>query len=355
MSGVLALITAFLGSALCAPIIIAWYKANNWVDDPQTHLHAKVTHTTAVPRGGGLVVLFGILLASIFWLQWDQYLWAILAGAIVLGVVGWWDDVKDISPKLRLALNVLAALAVIGSGIGIAYISNPFGGGVIHLDWPRINYFLFGEARTIWVLSDIFALLFIVWNMNIVNWSKGVDGQLPGFVTVSFLLLSLVAGKFLDDPTTFGTYLLTLICAGAFAGLLVWNWHPQKMMPGYGAGSLAGYFLAILAILSGAKVAAVAMVLAIPTADAVFTIVRRLYRGKTPFLGDRGHLHHKLLDVYGWSVPTIALFYSFSSLFFGLLALNLNTFGKLISLIFAGILVIALQVEAKRRTTRSKE
>lgn len=354
MTGLFAYLTAVVASIAIAPIVIAWYRAHGWVDDPQTHIHAKVTHTQAVPRGGGLVVLVGILLASVFWLRWDSYLWTIMAGALLLGIVGWWDDIKDISPKVRLVANILAAILVIGSGIGIAYVSHPFQAGVIDLSWPRWNVLLFGEVRTLWLLADIFALVFIVWNMNIVNWSKGVDGQLPAFVTVSFLVMSLVAGKFLDDPTTFGTYILTLICAGAFTGLLVWNWYPQKMMPGYGAGSLAGYFLAILAILSGAKVAAVVMVLAIPTADAVFTIARRLYRGKTPLLGDRGHLHHKLLDVYGWGVPSIAIFYSASSLIFGLLALHLNTIGKLISLMFAGILVVSLQVEAKRRSIRSK-
>lgn len=353
MIGVLAALTAFTISALVAPLVIAWYSRRGWVDDPQTHKHAKVTHRQPVPRGGGLVVLAGILLASVFWLHWDFYLWAIMAGAVLLALVGWWDDITDSSPKFRLATNILAGLIVIGSGIGIAYISHPFQPGVIHLDWPRLEFMFLGEWRSLWVLSDVFALFFIVWNMNIVNWSKGVDGQLPSFVTVSFLVLSLVAGKFLDDPTTFGTYLLTLICAGAFAGLLMWNWYPQKMMPGYGAGSLAGYFLAILAILSGAKVAAVVMVLAIPTADAVFTIARRLYRGKSPFLGDRGHLHHKLLDVYSWNIPSIAIFYSVSSLVFGLLALYLNTTGKLISILFAGILVVGLQVEAKRRTTQT--
>ncbi len=355
MMGLLAALTAFAVSALTAPLIISWYSRNGWVDDPKTHTHAKVTHQNAVPRGGGLVVLLGILTASIFWLAWDSYLWAIMSGAVLLALVGWWDDVKDISPKVRLVANVIAALIVIGSGIGIAYISHPFQPGVIHLDWPRLEFTLFGEWRSVWMLSDLLALLFIVWNMNIVNWSKGVDGQLPAFVAVSFLVLSLVAGQFLADPTTFGTYVLTLICAGAFSGLLIWNWFPQKMMPGYGAGSLAGYFLAILAILSGAKVAAVVMTLAIPTADAIFTIARRLYRGKSPFLGDRGHLHHKLLDVYSWNIPSIAIFYSASSLFFGLLALYLNTMGKLLSVMFAGILVIALQVEAKRRSGQASK
>lgn len=353
MTGIAVFFTAFLIATLVAPLVIYFYTRRGWLDDPFSHPHAKVLHTKPVPRGGGIVVYVALLLASILWLQWDVYLVAIMIGTTLLMMVGVWDDVVDIHPGIRLITGMIAALMVIGAGIGIAYISNPFGPGVIHLNNPQLQFWLMGQMRSIWVLADLFALLFIVWSMNSVNWSKGVDGQLPAFVTTSFLLLSLVAGKFIDDPTTFDTYALTLICAGAFAGLLVWNWYPQKIMPGYGAGSIAGFLLAIVAILSGAKVAAVVMVLAIPMADAVFTIARRLYRKKAPYWGDRGHLHHKLLDVYGWPIPAIATFYSASSLFFGILALYLDSFGKLLSIIFAGILVVALQVEAKRRTTRA--
>jgi UDP-GlcNAc:undecaprenyl-phosphate GlcNAc-1-phosphate transferase len=119
------------------------------------------------------------------------------------------------------------------------------------------------------------------------------------------------------------------------------------MMPGYGAGSLAGFFLSILAILSGAKVATTLMVLAVPTADAIFTIGRRVLAGKSPFWGDRGHLHHKLLDVLGWGKRRIAVFYWISSLVLGLLSLYLNTWGKIITLIIVTSLVFGFLIWAK--------
>ncbi len=351
MITIFSFLTAFIISIISGYLVINWYKKNNWLDDPKKHIHIKNTHLQPIPRGGGIVVFSAIFLASIFWLNWDTYLVSIMMGALILTIVGWWDDVADIHPFIRLGANLLASLIVIFSGIGIAYITNPLG-GVIFLNWPSIEIAWLANQRPFWLIADSLALLFIIWNMNIVNWSKGVAGQLPAFVMTSFLVLSLVAGKFLDDPTNFDSYLLTLICAGAFAGLLFWNWHPQKMMPGYGAGTLAGYFLAIIAIISGAKVAAVVMVLAIPTADAIFTIARRIYRKKPPYWGDRGHLHHKLMDQFGWSPALISVFYSASSLFFGLLALYLPSWGKLISLAIAGILVLGLQIEAKRRSLR---
>ena len=345
---------SLLASSVIAPLVIAWYRSHSWLDDPATHTHAKVVHNRAVPRGGGLVVFFGVLIGSAALLHFDLYLVAILLGAALLTLVGWLDDVYDIHPAYRLLSGALASLLVISVGIGIGYVSNPFGPGVIHLDTIQWHFWFLGKQRVLWVLSDLFALFFLVWNMNIVNWSKGVDGQLPAFVTISLLFISVLAGTFAGDPTNFGTQQLALIVAGSFAGLLIWNWYPQKMMPGYGAGSLAGYFLGVLAILSGAKVAMVLMVLAIPTADAVFAIARRIYRGKSPFWGDRGHLHHKLLDVYGWSKPAIASFYAGSSLVMGLLSLVLPTFLKLVALGICGLLVVGLQVEAKRRLTRRK-
>ncbi|MCA9370068.1 MAG: undecaprenyl/decaprenyl-phosphate alpha-N-acetylglucosaminyl 1-phosphate transferase [Pseudomonadales bacterium] len=324
--------TALLVSALTAPVVIKFYRRYGWVDDPATNTHEKVLHTRSVPRGGGIVVFAGLLFACALFLQVDKYLIAILLGALILTVTGVIDDIYDISPTVRLVIGVLVALIVVGSGIGIAYISNPFGPSVIHLDQPQWELYLLGKTRTIWILSDLFALFFIVWNMNIVNWSKGVDGQMPGFVSIALIMVGILSSSFLDDPTQFHTASLAFIAAGAFSGLLLWNWHPQKMMPGYGAGSLAGYLLAVTAILSGAKVATTLMVLAIPTADALFTLLRRIIAGKSPLQGDRGHLHHLLLDIYGWSKPRIALFYWMTSLGLGLLSLTLNTTGKVVVL-----------------------
>jgi len=270
-------------------------------------------------------------------------------GASLLTIVGVIDDVLDLSPYFRLLTGLLASLIVVGAGIGIAYISNPFGEGVIHLNQPQLVFNLFGENRSLWLLSSTFAIFFILWNMNIINWAKGMDGQLPGFVAVSCLFIALLANRFADAPTQFNVANLALIVAGAFTGFLLWNFYPQKIMPGYGAGSLAGYFLSVLAILSGAKVATTLMVLAIPTADGLFTIARRLLAGKSPFWGDRGHLHHKLMDYYGWGKRRIAIFYIISSATLGILSLYLSTTGKIIAILTTTFIVFAFLIYSKLR------
>ena len=112
---------------------------------------------------------------------------------------------------------------------------------------------------------------------------------------------------------------------------------PTKIMAGYGAGSLAGFYLAILSILSGAKVATALLVLAIPTIDACFVIARRLTNGKSPLWGDRGHLHHRLMDL-GWGKRRIAAFYWLSTAILGLASLQLNSEQKFYTIIGAVVL-----------------
>jgi UDP-GlcNAc:undecaprenyl-phosphate/decaprenyl-phosphate GlcNAc-1-phosphate transferase len=346
----LSFILPFILALGLTPLVIKLYQRYKWVDDPQYQKHAKKLHSRAVPRGGGLVIFFAVIVAALFLLETDRYLIAIMAGALLLTVVGFLDDLYDLHPLTRLVAGLGAGLLVVGSGIGIAYITNPFGTGVIHLDQPQLVITLFGRERGIWLLADLFALVFILWNMNIVNWSKGVDGQMPGFVAIAALFIGLLSTRFLDDPTQFNTAFLAFIVSGAFAGFLFWNWYPQKIMPGYGAGSLAGYFLSVLAILSGAKVATALMVLGVPTADAIFTILRRLRAGKSPLWGDRGHLHHKLLDVLHWGRRRIAVFYWLCSLILGILSLYLETWGKIMVMSLVFLLVFCFLVWAKLKS-----
>ncbi len=324
MSFVLFLLSSFV-SIVIGAFTIYFYKKNKWIDDPKKNKHIKTTHTKPVPRGGGFVVGLTILIVSIIFLNIDKYIIAILISTIILILVGFLDDLFDIHPLIRLFIGFFVASIVVFSGLNINYIAHPFNSQIINLNLP-INL----NNLKILDLSNILTILYIVWTMNIINWSKGVDGQLPGFTTITLLILALTQGQFADKITEFNITYLTFITAGAFLGLLFWNWEPQTMMPGYGAGSLAGFMLAVLSILNGMKFTTTIMVLAIPMADGVFTIVRRIVHKKMPFWGDRGHLHHKLFDVYKFSKSQIAIFYILTSLILGLLSFVLQIKQKLV-------------------------
>ncbi len=330
--------------ALVATLVVKRiYETFKWLDDPKTSTHAKVIHTRAVPRGGGLAVFGSILLASIFFLPLDHHVLAMLAGGCIITLIGVWDDLKDMNPYLRLLLGFVAAGIVVGSGVNIPFITNPLQGGVIDFGSLSLTSGATGLTINSSLLANLFAIVWIVWCMNMVNWSKGLDGQLPGIVVIAALVIALLSFRFSQDVTQWKVSLLAAIVAGAYLGFLPWNMYPQRMMPGYGGGALAGFFLAILSILSGAKLATLMIVLAVPMFDALYVMIRRIMSGKSPVWGDRSHFHHKLLDL-GWSKQAVALFYWLVTLGLGLFSLQLNSKQKLFTIlmllcIFGGILL----------------
>lgn len=342
MSLINLLLPAFLSAIIAliaTPLVIRLYRHHHWLDDPKGQTHPKVIHRYPVPRGGGLAIYAAILLTSLIFLPLDKHLLGILLGGLVLMITGLLDDIYNLNPYLRLGLGGLAAGLVVLSGIGVAYVSNPLSAGtVINLSQPQIPIFFLGKLRTIWIWADLLALIWIVGTMNFVNWSKGLDGQLPGIVVVSAIVIGLLSLRFVDDVTQWPVIILAFILAGAYLGFLPYNFYPQKIMPGYGAGGLAGYFLAVLAILSGAKLATAILVLGVPLIDAVYTVLRRLAKGRSPVWGDRGHLHHKLMNL-GWGKRRIAVAYWLVSAALGFIALQLNSQQKLYTLILLGVII----------------
>ena len=248
------------------------------------------------------------------------------------------DDKYDLNPALRLVIQFIAAGIPIAAGVGIAFINNPLG-GLIDLSHPQISFAILGNTHSIWVLSDIFAVVWIVFMMNMLNMgAKGIDGQLPGVVTIASITIAILSLKYSADITQWPIILLAAITAGAYFGFLPWNFYPQKIMPSYSGSTLAGYLLAVLSILSTTKVGALLVVLGVPLIDTGYTIIRRIASGKSPLWGDRGHLHHRLLD-YGLSKRQVVYFYWITTAVLGFLAVNLNSSLKLYTIVGVGVFV----------------
>ncbi len=339
-----AFLSALLVSFFSTPLTILLFKKLNILDDPAKHRPAKnQVHQYPVPRGGGIPLFLG-LLSALFFLPLDQHLKGILAAILIALITGLVDDIFQgkIHPLVRLSGNFLSAGAIVFAGIGIPFINNPLG-GIIRLDTPRVCFVFLGQSRCIWLIADSLALLWIVWCMNFVGWSGGVEGQLPGIVTIAALTIAGLSLKFSADITQWPVIILALILSGSYLGFLPWNFYPQKIMPGYSGKTIAGLMLAVLSILSTAKVATLMLVLAIPLIDAVYLVTKRIASGKSPVWGNREHFHHRLLDL-GWSKKRIAVFYWLITLLLGILALNLNSKQKLYTMfmlifIFIGIIL----------------
>jgi len=355
----LALIPGVVATGLAyfsTPWVIKLARKLGIIDDPKKNIHIKVTHTYPVPRMGGVATFIAIFISSLIFLPADKHLVGILVGASIVTLVGILDDKFNLNPYLRLGAGFLAVGAPIAAGIGIAFISKP-GGGIIDLSHPQISFLLFGKTRSIWILADIFAFLWIVFIMNMLNMgAKGIDGQLPGVVVVSAITIATLSLKFSADITQWPVIILASILAGAYLGFLPWNFYPQKIMPGYAGSTLAGYLLAILSILSTTKVGVLMVVLGVPLIDTGYTITRRILSGKSPVWGDRGHLHHRLLDI-GWGKRRIAIFYWLITLSLGILALNLNTSSKLYTMVGISLAVGALIIwlTYRPKVTNSKK
>ncbi len=318
---------------------IKMYTSLGWLDKSTKKDHPKNNHERPVPRGGGIPIYFSLLMVIGLFKMINPAVIAIFGGGLILLILGILDDVFDLNPYLRLVLGIVAAMIVVGAGISIKYVSNPLGGEVIHLDKWQIVYQVGETKKSIPVIGGIVTILWILWSMNFVNMgAKGLDGQLPGVVVVASIVMGLLGFRFINDPNTWLSIFLAFALAGAYLGFLFFNFYPQKIMPGWGGGSLAGYFLSIIAILSGTKLATALIVLGVPLADVSYAIIRRIKAGKSPVWGDDKHLHHYLLKM-GWSKRKIAIFYWIVTALLGLIALHLKSEAKLYAIMLVGISV----------------
>jgi UDP-GlcNAc:undecaprenyl-phosphate/decaprenyl-phosphate GlcNAc-1-phosphate transferase len=332
----LPLITAFLITTIITPISIALIKKMGLLDDPATHKHPGIIHKKIIPRGGGIPLFVGIALAGMFFLPPSNTVIALFIAGLIALLIGVADDKYDISPYIRFLGNIIVALIVVKSGITIPFITNPFG-GILYLNLIVLPLNFLGIHFSI-ALSDIIAMLWIIWVMNMLNWSKGVDGQMPGIVAISAITIGLLSLRFAGSDSFSKISLdLSFLIAGASLGFLIFNFHPAKIFPGYGATAVY-LLLSAASILSGAKLATAILVMGIPMVDGLFTIIRRLLSGRSPFWHDKKHLHHLLLSL-GFGQRYIALFYWIISAILGTLALVLSSRQKLFAIIMLLIIV----------------
>ncbi len=330
------LVFSFIISLISTPMVIWFFKKNKWLEDPKKLERKNVTHHKPIPRGGGISCFLSIFIVSLFFLTPDTHLKAIFMATLFTLLVGVLDDLFDLNPYLRLLTNMIAGVIIINSGIKINFITNPFG-GIINLNQN------FGPLN----LADLISLGWILWCMNIIGWSAGIAGQLPGFIAVTSFVIGLLSLRFIQDITQWPVTVLAGAVSGAYLGFLPYNFLPQKIMPGYSGKSLAGLLVAILSILSGAKLATVILTLSIPMIDGLWAIIRRLSQGKIPVWGDAEHLHHLFLKA-GFPKPIIAVIYWLFSAGLGAIVLQLNSRQKVWALLMAGVGFVFLILTLKK-------
>lgn len=341
---ILSFLTATVISILTTPLTIRIAKKYGLVDDPSKRPHPAHIQKRIIPRAGGLPIYLAIFITTLLFVPFDKHILGILLGGFLLLCLGLADDyLKDFSPYPRLLIQIVAAGVVVASGVGITFITHPLG-GILRFDQLVVPIELFG-THNILIIADIFAFIWIVWMMNMVNWSKGFDGQMASIVTIASITIGTLSYKlFLQgDPNQLYISVLAFITAGSSLGFLFFNWYPSKILPGFSASSILGFMVAVLAILSGAKLATALLVLLIPSIDFYYTFFRRIFSGRSPFYGDQKHLHH-LLSKKGWSHRQISLFYIITGSILGIAATSLSSQGKLFTIIGVGIVILGVIV-----------
>ncbi|MBI2025943.1 MAG: undecaprenyl/decaprenyl-phosphate alpha-N-acetylglucosaminyl 1-phosphate transferase [Candidatus Levybacteria bacterium] len=344
---------SLLVTCIAVPISLYFLKKYRVVDDPKRHKHPAVIHKNPVPRGGGIALFIGVFIASLIFIPFDKIIIAAFIAAFISLVAGVIDDKLDISPYVRFLINIGCAVFVVLMGANIPFITNPFG-GILYLNTIQIPFL---NIPVFSVMSDLIAVIWIVWVMNMLNWSKGVDGQMPGIVAISAIVIGILSLRFsIADQLSITAATLSFIIAGASLGFLVFNFYPAKIFPGYGATAIY-LLLAVASILSSAKLATAILVMGIPMTDGLFTILRRILSGKSPFWHDKKHLHHLLLGL-GFSQRSVAAFYWIVSAILGGLSLVLSSQGKLFAIImlvivaFGGILFLQILIRRINDKTR---
>ena len=240
----------------------------------------RKVHEHPVPRVGGLAFAVGACASIAWWGARDATTFSVLFGCAIIVAFGVWDDRVDLSYRSKLVGQLLAALAVVVGG-DIWFTTLPFLPDVEVPAWAGM----------------FVTVVFLVSVSNAVNLTDGLDGLAGG---LSFLTLSGIAYlAYLSNDST--VLLLTVPFLGGLLGFLRYNTYPARIFMGDGGSQLLGFIMGVLAVLltdssRGPFSPSLALfLLGLPFLDTLGVTGQRLAEGRSPFIGDRAHIHHKLL------------------------------------------------------------
>lgn len=343
-----------LMSFVLTPLVRRFAFRFGIVDEP---VGGRKIHSKRTALLGGLpigVTIISCLLISLPFASIDhirpQQIWGFIFGIIVLMIGGALDDRYNLSPRLQIFFPIIASCIIVFSGSGIIQVTNPFHAGVISLTWLQTPSF--------WGLSPIsfpadfitiMWLLVVTYAMKVMD---GMDGLVAGLAAIGALLIAGLAGT----PAFFQPFIamIAFCVGGAYVGFLPFNKEGSIFLAESGS-TIAGFSLAVLAIISGSKVATAAVAVGIPLVDIVLVVAGRLLRRVSPFRGDMTHIHFRLLQA-GMPAPQVVRFLWGLACAFGFSALAFQTKGRLfllLGLCTVLLIVTAISVEkAKQRSPR---
>lgn len=328
---IFAFIVSFAFTFATTPLVRRFAFKIGAIDIPKDN---RRMHKKPTPRIGGLAIIFGFTVATLCFAQPSRQLYGTLAGAAIIAVMGVIDDCKNLPAKLKFGIQIIAALVVVFAGdIKIDVFTNP-------------NFL---SDNPYWVLPEwlsvTLTVIWIVFITNAVNFIDGLDGLAAGvsaIMSISLVFISIRVGEY-------SIAILGIALMGSCFGFLPFNFNPAKIFMGDTGSTFLGFMLATLSIQGVFKSYAVIsfavplLILGLPLFDALFAMIRRILRGQSPMTADRGHLHHRLVDMGFSQKQTVFILYAISGVL-GITAVLLAESGVLRALLLVICVLILLLI-----------
>jgi UDP-GlcNAc:undecaprenyl-phosphate GlcNAc-1-phosphate transferase len=327
-----ALLVAAIVALITTPIVKSLAFKVGAVDVPKD---SRRMHNHPIPRMGGLAIFFGFVLSVLIFLPLSRQLKGMLLGGVIIVILGIFDDIYALPAKPKFLIQIVAALVAVMAGNRIDVLSN-------------INIFSKNPYWELGWLSIPISVLWIVAITNAVNLIDGLDGLACGVSTISSMTL-LVIALIVSEPEV---VVLMAALAGACIGFLPYNLNPAKIFMGDTGSTFLGFVLATVSIQGLFKFhmiisfAVPFLMLGLPIFDTCFAILRRVSKGQSPMSPDRGHIHHRLIDMGFTQKQAVATLYIISAIL-GLSAVVLTTSGTEKAILFLLALCAAGAVSAK--------
>jgi len=312
-------VAGFLVTLIVTPLVRRFAIGRGLVDCPG----GRKVHERPIPRLGGVAIFLGVATAvtmQIFGelrLGWggtlvsagtvDVRTLGVIVGMTLVFLVGLWDDLKNLSPGVKFAGQLVAAGVVVASGLRIEYIGDPFGGGLIALG----------------LVSIPITLIYIVGFTNVINLIDGLDGLAAGVSTIAAISLAVLAaqGNRLDAAA------LAIAVIGACLAFLIYNFNPASIFMGDSGALFLGFTLATISLMGVMKstatiaLAVPLLIIGVPIFDTASAIIRRIVHQRPIQEADKGHIHHRLLGrgfdqkqtvliIYVWCIALAAAGYA---------------------------------------------
>lgn len=322
----LIMLIAAVVSFAATPLVKAFSVKVGAIDVPKDN---RRMHDHPIPRLGGLAIFLGFMFSILLMVPLDTPKRGMLLGAVIIVILGIFDDIYALPAKLKFVVQIVAALVAVGAGNRIEVLSNP-------------NIF---SENPVWALGWLSFPVTVIWIVvitNAVNLIDGLDGLACGVSTISsftMLVIALLVSE-LDVAMMMGAL------AGACIGFLPYNFNPAKIFMGDTGATFLGFIMATVSVQGMFKLPTIIsfvvpfLMFGLPIFDVCFAVIRRISKGQSPMSPDRSHVHHRLIDMGLSQKQTVGVLYVISAIL-GLSAVVLTASGALKAMVFLVAMVLA--------------